>query len=80
MTEHGLKTDPEKRELIHHTWRNNDQKAINDQPPAIDTPVTIQHIGNQQAAITTPSRTIKWLGVIFDTKLTFQKHLKTTTA
>ena len=78
MTEHRLKIDPEKSELIHHTWQNNDHKARDNQPPAIDTPVTIRHIGNQQPTIIRPTKTIKWLGMIFDTKLTFQKHLKTT--
>ena len=78
MSEHGLKINTKKSELIHHTWRNNDQKATNNQPPAIDTPVTIHHIGRQQATVLRPTRTIKWLGVIFDTKLTFQKHLKAT--
>ena len=80
MMEHGLKIDPEKRELIHHTWRNNDQKSINSQPPRIDTPVVIPPAGNQQATTIRPSKTIKWPGMIFDTKLTFHKHLKSTTA
>ena len=80
MTEHGLKIDTEKWELIHHSWQNNDQKSINGQPPRIDTPVVIPPAGNQQATTIRPSKTIKWLGMIFDTKLTFHKHLKSTTA
>jgi hypothetical protein len=80
LTDHGLNSDPDKRELIHHSWRNTDQKSINDQPPAIDTPVTIQRPRNQQPERIAPTRSMKWLGVIFDTKLTFQKHVKSSSA
>ena len=76
MAEHGLKIDLVKSKLIHHTWCNNDRKAINGQPPAINTPVVVPATATSPEVVTTPAKTIKWLGVTFDAKLTFLPHLK----
>ena len=76
MAEHGLRIDPAKSELIHHTWCNRDHKSINGQPPTINTPVTVPATTTRPEIVTAPAKTVKWLGVTFDTKLTFLSHLK----
>ena len=78
MAEHGLRIDPAKSELIHHTWRNGDRKSINDQPPTINTPVMVPATTTRPEIVTTPAKMVKWLRVTFDTKLklTFLSHLK----
>ena len=76
MAEHRLRIDPAKSELIHHTWCNGDHKSINDQPPAINTPVMVPATTTHPEIVTAPAKMVKWLGVTFDTKLTFLSHLK----
>ena len=79
MAEHGLNINPDKRELIHHTWRNRDYRTTNSERPAVDTPVIIPARDAHPEERITAARTMKWLGVTFDNKLTFMHHLKVVT-
>ena len=84
MTERGMKIDPIKRELIHHSWRRNDRIPVLNTtgprpfpPPQspMETPVVILATDTSPRTLIMPTPTIKWLGVTFDSKLTFHKHI-----
>ena len=84
MSERGMKIDPDKRELIHHSWRKKDRilapvtTGPRPFPPPrtpMETPVDIPGTDTTLRTLIMPSPTIKWLGVTFDSKLTFHKHI-----
>jgi hypothetical protein len=67
LTKDGLSIDTKKCELIHFTRRKKDQNAL----PSISIP-------NETKDNTTtiaPSPHIKWLGIMFNSKLNFQEHI-----
>jgi hypothetical protein len=70
LAKSGLSIDTNKCELIHFTRRKRDTNV----EPSIKIP-------NPQETNTTtilPSPHIKWLGIIFDSKLNFHKHVRRT--
>jgi ribonuclease HI len=79
MSAHGLTTDVVKRELLHHSWRHNDYKRVDGEIPAIETPISIEATAQQPELVIPASKTIKWLGITFDNKLSFNAHLKRVT-
>lgn len=71
MKQRGMKLDPDKSELIHHS-RSPRHKV------QCDTPVMVPSQEGPPRRID-PSPTIRWLGVIFDTGLSFDAHIKMAT-
>ena len=57
----GMNLDPTKSELIHFSHRHHDDLAL---PLDIPNSITIS-----------PSSTVRWLGIFFDSRLTFNKHV-----
>ena len=57
----GMKFDPTKSELIHFSHRHSDQLSV---PLVISPSFSI-----------TPNDTVRWLGIVFDSRLTFNKHV-----
>jgi hypothetical protein len=70
LAKSGLSIDTNKCELIHFTRRKRDTNA----EPSIKIP------NPQEMNMTTiiPSPYIKWLGITFDSKLNFHKHVRRT--
>ena len=57
----GMNLDPTKSELIHFSHRHHDDLSF---PLQITPTFTIS-----------PSNTVRWLGIFFDSRLTFNKHV-----
>ena len=66
----GMATDKIKRDLIHHTWRTREE---------VLPPVILPANDFREATTIHPSKSIKWLGITFDAKLTFHEHIKAVT-
>jgi len=63
----GLAPDTEKRELMHYTRRKQDA--------GLSPPITLQELDGSTTAVH-PAQHVRWLGVHFDQKLSFDYHVK----
>ncbi|KZS86791.1 hypothetical protein SISNIDRAFT_393047, partial [Sistotremastrum niveocremeum HHB9708] len=63
----GLVIDKVKREFLHLTRRTRDK--------SISPSITLRSSDGTVAELQ-PQTTVKWLGVLFDRKLTFLEHVK----
>jgi ribonuclease HI len=70
MAERGMRLDATKCELIHHSWRHADKGKL-------ECPMPLPAMNENPATTVTAAPQVKWLGVIFDRKLTFVEHLRT---
>ena len=61
LAEIGMNLDPTKSELIHFSHRHHDDLTL---PLYISSTLSIY-----------PSSTVRWLGIFFDSRLTFTKHV-----
>jgi hypothetical protein len=71
LTKNGLSIDTKKCELIHFTRRKKDQNNL----PSISIP----NESEDNTITITPSPHIKWLGIVFNSKLNFQEHIRKVT-
>jgi hypothetical protein len=70
LAKSGLAIDTKKCELIHFTRRKRD---------ANETPsISITNTQETNTTIIPPSPHIKWLGIMFDSKLNFHEHVRRT--
>jgi hypothetical protein len=72
LTENGLSVDIKKCELIHFTKQKQDLNNL----PSISIPSETA----ENMITIPPSPHIKWLGIIFDSKLNFHEHVHKVTA
>jgi ribonuclease HI len=68
LSEVGLSSDIDKAELGHHSWKHGGRSR----QPSITLPTAV---GGE--IVKDPAPVIRWLGVWFDTKLTFDHHVRT---
>jgi hypothetical protein len=71
LTKNGLSIDTKKCELIHFTRHKKDQNNL----PSISIP----NESEDNTIMIAPSPHIKWLGIVFDSKLNFQEHIRKVT-
>ncbi|KAJ7233049.1 hypothetical protein C8J57DRAFT_956056, partial [Mycena rebaudengoi] len=62
----GMSAAPDKIELMHHSWRHDGGESPPLRLPSEDGTETVIEAGP----------TLKWLGVLFDRKLTFDAHVR----
>jgi len=65
----GLTIDPDKCDLMHFSWRKND-----DSNPSLKT------VLHSKEVTITPPKSLRWLGFHLDRKLTFREHINKVTS
>jgi len=70
MKSHGLGVDVEKSDLMHFSKRRNHNAS---------PPITITDTNNKTETIVA-QKSMRWLGIYFDRKLTFKEHVRIMTA
>ncbi|EJD32170.1 hypothetical protein AURDEDRAFT_44782, partial [Auricularia subglabra TFB-10046 SS5] len=69
----GLQPDLDKCELMHHTWRRRDP-SFEEMEQDDSLAMTYYNAQNQLVRLR-PLRVVRWLGIFFDSKLTFRAHV-----